>query len=149
MRALPKSNMQSDRVPRAIVFLAWGDAAVDATRACLEKSTLPPYPVYFLTNKSTDTRALGPDVKVVICDFGVDGKGRKSALLEWMPPEIELALFLDIDTVVLEDISMGFDMAEKFGIAIAHAPHNDLATFRDFQSRYENGCFVPALKVPL
>lgn len=126
--------MQPETVPRAIVFLAWGDDAVAATSACLEQSTLPPYPVYFLTDQSTDTSALGAEVRIVICNFGVDGKGRKSALLAWLPSEIETALFLDVDTIVLEDISLGFDMAEKFGIAISHAPHYDLGTFRNFQT---------------
>ena len=120
-------------VKRAIVFLAWGDKAVSETCKCLERSILLDCPVYFLTDEATDTAGLPEHVIVRICDFGVDGKGRKSALLAWLPPEIETALFLDIDTVVLDDISLGFDMAEKWGIAIAHAPHYDLASFRDFQ----------------
>ena len=41
-------------------------------------------------------------------------------------------LFLDTDTRVLEDILLGFEQAERYGIAMAQAPHYSLADVRGF-----------------
>ena len=50
-----------------------------------------------------------------------------------MPEEIQTALLLDADIRVIDDVSLGFEKAEKYGMAIVPAPHYSLADFRDFR----------------
>ncbi len=127
--------MRQDK--RAIVFLAWGDKAAPSIARCLNNSVLPDYPVYLITDVNTNTDALPSHVQVVPTTFTIAGNRRKNALLRDLPPGFETVLFLDIDTVVIDDISLGFDMAEKFGFAMAPAPHYDLGTFRNFRTIME------------
>ena len=49
-----------------------------------------------------------------------------------LPPDWETVLFLDTDTQVLMDVSLGFDKAERHGVAMAPAPHYSLGDFRTF-----------------
>jgi hypothetical protein len=45
---------------------------------------------------------------------------------------VDTLLFLDVDTRVVGDISLGFDKAERHGIAMAQAPHYSLDYFKSF-----------------
>lgn len=119
---------------RAIVFLAWGEKAINAIVRCLNDSFLIPYPIYLITDTETNTSALPDHVSIVITTFTIAGNRRKNALIRDLPPDLETVLFLDADTIVLDDVSLGFDMAEKFGIAMAPAPHYSLSHFRNFGS---------------
>jgi hypothetical protein len=127
----------NDPVPsgssRTIVFLTWGEAAIESVARCLRESTLPDYPIVVVTDAETRTDTLPDKVSVVRTDFRFSGKVRKSELLTALPDGLETVLFLDVDTVVMRDISLGFDMAETHGIAMAPAPHYSLADFRDFR----------------
>ena len=118
---------------RTIVFIAWGESAIGTMRRCLRESTLPDYPVLLVTDSETPTDDLPDGVRIVRRDTGFSGKVRKVALLTELPDDLETVLFLDVDTVVIDDISLGFDMAEKHGIAMAPAPHYSLADFRNFR----------------
>lgn len=119
---------------RTIVFLAWGEAAIDGVVRCLKESKLPDYPVFVITDEETPVQKLPAKVSVTRKNLHFfSGKVRKSALLSMLPEGLETVLFLDVDTIVLDDISLGFDMAEKHGIAMAPAPHYSLADFRNFQ----------------
>ncbi len=122
---------------RAIVFLAWGEKAMNAIVRCLDESTAFDYPVHLITDINTDTSVLPEDVIITITKFTIAGNRRKNALLRDLPPGFETVLFLDVDTIVLDDISLGFDMAEKFGIAMAPAPHYSLSHFRNFATIME------------
>ncbi len=128
-------NVAQDK--RAIVFLAWGKNAAAPIARCLSGCVLPDYPVYLITDTQTDTSALPAHVQVVATTFSIAGNRRKSALLRDLPDGLETVLFLDIDKVVIDDVSLGFDMAEKFGIAIAQAPHYDLGVLRNFKTIME------------
>jgi len=119
---------------RTVVFLAWGEAAISGVVRCLKKSALPDCPVIVVTDKETPARNLPDKVSIVRknLDFFA-GKVRKSALISVLPEGLETVLFLDADTIVLDDISLGFEMAELHGIAMAPAPHYSLADFRNFR----------------
>lgn len=119
---------------RAIVFLAWGDKAIAQIVRCLSESKLPDYPVYLITDVATNTDPLPKNVSIVLTEFTIAGNRRKNALIRDMPDGLETILFLDTDTVVLGDVSLGFDMAEKFGVAMAPAPHYSLGDFRNFRT---------------
>jgi hypothetical protein len=118
---------------RAIVFFAWGAEYIDHVARCVRESRLAEYPVFVSTDAVTDVGGLPPDITVVRRDCQFSGKVRKTELLTCLPEQIETALFLDADTRVIGDISLGFEKAERHGIAMVPAPHYSLADFRDFR----------------
>lgn len=118
---------------RAIVFFAWGADWIARAAACIRESRLPDYPIFVVTDTATDTGALPKNVEVVRLAFQLSGKARKAEFFARSPERIQTALFIDSDTRVIDDISLGFEKAEQHGIAIAPAPHYSLADFRDFR----------------
>ncbi len=123
--------------PRVIAFLVWGSAAVASVARCLAQSRLPDYPILLATDLETPTDALPPEVEIFRSPMAFSGKERKSALLDCLPPGLRTVLFLDADTIVVDDISLGFDKAEQHGMAMAPAPHYSLADFRGFRQIME------------
>lgn len=120
-------------IDRAIVFFAWGSDWIQRAAECIRESKLPDYPVFVVTDNATDTVGLPKNVEVVRLVFGLLGKARKAEFFSRLPQKIGTALFLDADIRIIDDISLGFEKAEKHGIAIAPAPHYSLADFRDFR----------------
>lgn len=118
---------------RAIVFFAWGADWMKRVADCIRESTLPEYPVFVVTDTETNTGVLPKNVEVLRLVFQLSGKARKAEFFVRLPEKISTALFIDADTRVVDDISLGFQKAETHGIAIAPAPHYSLADFRDFQ----------------
>ncbi|HST29846.1 MAG TPA: hypothetical protein VLK27_03285 [Chthoniobacterales bacterium] len=118
---------------RAIVFFAWGPDWIKRVADCIRESRLPDYPVFVITDTETDTAALPKNVEAVRLAFELSGKARKAEFFVRLSQKIGTALFIDADTRVIDDISLGFEKAEKHGIAIAAAPHYSLADFRDFR----------------
>jgi hypothetical protein len=118
---------------RAIVFFAWGAKHMGLVAECIRESQLPPYPIFVITDATTDVGGLAAGIEVVRRDSQLSGKARKTEFFTSVPKEIELALLLDADTRVIDDISLGFEKAEKHGMAIVPAPHYSLADFRDFR----------------
>lgn len=115
------------------MFFAWGADWIGRVAACIRESKLPDYPVFVVTDTTTDTEALPKNIEVVRLVFQLSGKARKAEFFVRSPEQIGTALFIDADTRVVDDISLGFDKAEQHGIAIAPAPHYSLADFRDFR----------------
>lgn len=115
------------------MFFAWGDEWIERTAACIRESKLPEYPVFVVTDATTDTKALAKNAEVVRLGFQLSGKARKAELFARSPAQIDTMLFIDADTRVVDDISLGFEKAEQYGIAIAPAPHYSLPDFRDFR----------------
>lgn len=118
---------------RAIVFLAWGDKHIQLVADCLRESRLPDHPVILMTDEATKVQGLSNDVDVVRCQSKLSGKARKTEFFNRIPQEIETVLLLDADTRVIDDVALGFEKAEKYGIAIVPAPHYSLADFRSFR----------------
>lgn len=117
---------------RAIVFMAWGADYIEHVASCLRESQMPPYPVYVITDHTSPTDSLPADVTVIRREFAFGGKLAKVELLAGLPEHLEIVLFLDVDTRVLADVSLGFEKAERHGLAMAAAPHYSLENFRDF-----------------
>ncbi len=106
------------KINRAIVFPAWGAEWVDRVSSCIRESQLPEYPLFVVTDATTNVDGLPREVVVVRRDCQLSGKARKTEFFNCLPDEIETALFLDADTRVIGDISFGFEKAEQHGIAI-------------------------------
>jgi hypothetical protein len=117
---------------RAILFIAWGDRYLEEVQRCIAESRLPDYPILLITDEETDTSAVTAPVTVIRRQFTYGGKERKAEALAALPEDLGTIVFLDVDTRVIGDISLGFDKAERYGIAMAPAPHYSLADFRSF-----------------
>ena len=117
---------------RAIVFPAWGAKHIGMVADCIHGSRLPEYPLFVITDESTPTEELPNQVKIVRCRCKLSGKARKAEFFNCLPEEIGTALLLDVDTRVIDDVSLGFEKAERHGLAIVPAPHYSLADFRSF-----------------
>ena len=76
--------------------------------------------------------------EVIRAQFETTGLLRKAEMLKFLPESYDAYLFLDSDTVVLEDISLGFEKAEKFSIAVSPAPHYSLDQFWGFDRILES-----------
>jgi hypothetical protein len=118
---------------RAIVFFAWGTDYVERVAACIRESRLPDYPIIVVTDTETSASGLPSRVEVVRLVFELSGKAKKAEFFGRVPEKFGTTVFLDADTRVIDDVSLGFEKAEKHGIAIAPAPHYSLADFRDFR----------------
>ncbi|HEV2363479.1 MAG TPA: hypothetical protein VGS12_04695 [Caulobacteraceae bacterium] len=118
---------------RAILYMAWGERHLaEGVRAAAE-SRLPPYPVFIITDEIT----AAPDdlgaAQLIRAPIGDAGKAAKLQLFDLAPKGFDSILFLDVDTRVLGDISLGFEKAEQHGMALAQATHYSLADFRNFR----------------
>jgi hypothetical protein len=56
----------------------------------------------------------------------------KSRLIDFVPARYDSFLFLDSDTKIIDDVSFGFEMAGRHGLAIAPAPNYNLAEYFNF-----------------
>lgn len=56
----------------------------------------------------------------------------KSRLIDLVPAQYETVLYLDCDTHIVGDISLGFAAARRHGIAMVPAPHYDLGNYWGF-----------------
>lgn len=117
---------------RAIAFMAWGEEYIGHIASCIRESMLPDYPIHVITDHATPVDALPDHVSVTRKDLGFEGKTAKLRMLADMPAHLDTVVFLDVDTRVLADITLGFDKAERHGIAMAPAPHYSLEHFRNF-----------------
>ena len=117
---------------RAIVFMAWGEEFIQHAAHCIGGPDFPDYPVYLLTDETSSAQSLPEHVTVIRRSFHFGGKLAKVELMRNLPEHLETVLFLDVDTQVLADISLGFDKAEQHGLAMAAAPHYSLEHFRNF-----------------
>ena len=113
--------------------MAWGAEYVEAIKRLVEESQLPDsYPLFLITDEHTKADGFGDWLDVIRIEFKLDGKARKCELPKHLPEGFDSMLFLDVDTRILGDISLGFEKAEKHGIAMAQAAHYSLEYFKDF-----------------
>src|SRR5689334_5896338 len=94
---------------RAIVFFAWGTDYIQQVVESIRESKLPSYTIFIITDSETQTRGVPANVELVRRDCHLSGKVRKAELLGQVPGEIGTALFLDADTRVIDDVSLGFE----------------------------------------
>jgi len=77
--------------------------------------------------------------RVVRHRFRLPGNLRKSEILDLLPRDYDSFLLLDADTRILMDISLGFEKAERFGIAAVMAPAYGLEHYFGFGERVLEG----------
>lgn len=117
---------------RAVVYLTWGDGQEAAVRGSVAGSRLP-YDVFWITD--SEPREPIEGVVVVPAEFSShDGHRPKSELARYLPGGYDSYLFLDSDTRVLGDVTLGFELAEKDGLAMVPAVKYSLAEYFDGRS---------------
>jgi hypothetical protein len=85
---------------RGVLYIVWGEKAEDA-----------------LSNSIEALKETNPDLPHKIIRVGEGGRLLdKSKMFHWSP--FDTTLYLDADTQVLSDLSFGFDMAERHGLAL-------------------------------
>lgn len=118
----------------AVIFLAWGEKYIKEVEHCIERSkAIQGFDRILITDEDTGLEQLGTDfTRIIRAPFTTGGFLRKTEMINYLPHEYDVYLFLDSDTIVIEDISLGFDKAEKFSIAVSPAPHYSLDQFWNF-----------------
>lgn len=116
---------------RAVIFLAWGEHYIQEVRQCLERSNLAIYDKFLITEKEYEGTYI-EGVNIISTDFKTEGFIRKSEMIDNIPEGYESYLFLDSDTIVLGDISFGFDKANQYGISLSPEPHYCLDRYFNF-----------------
>ena len=125
------SQPEPGRSRDAIIFLAWGSRYLGEVRRCLAADRhIAAYDKFLVTEAGTAPDI--PGLNIIDAEFAASGLLRKTELLDHIPPGYRSYLFLDSDTVVLDDISLGFERAARHGIAVAPAPHYSLDRFWKF-----------------
>ena len=118
----------------AVVFLAWGEKYIKEVESCIKQSkVIQEYEHILITDKSTNIDNLHCQfAEIVKATFETHGLLRKAEITRFLPDRYDAYLFLDSDTLVLEDVGLGFEKAEKFSIAASPAPHYSLDYFWGF-----------------
>ena len=116
-------------------FFAWGASYVRKTEECILKSKpIHRYDLILLTDQATDISSIEKWFKNVIrISFESSGLTRKAELTDHLPQNYDGFLLLDSDTIVLEDIHLGFEKAAKHGIAATPAYPYSLDAFFGFE----------------
>ena len=124
---------------RCIIFVAWGEDYIREVGECLRSSTqFPDYDLILITDRETELRTYAEALnRVIRVDFQLQGLLRKTEAFHYFPREYKSCLMLDSDTVILEDISYGFEVAEQHLVAVAPAPHYSLDHFWGFNKVME------------
>lgn len=119
---------------QAVVFLAWGEKHLREVESCVKQSkAIKGYDHILITDGNTDVKILTCNfTEVIKASFETEGLLRKAELINFLPDNYCSYLFLDSDTVVIDDISLGFQKAERFDIAVSPAPHYSLDYFWGF-----------------
>jgi hypothetical protein len=106
---------------RAVIWVNWGTSEELMLQRSTKSAEAHTNADFFVISDSE--LHLPESVKRIPHQFSSRGFARKAeALAHAVPGGYSTYLFLDADTVVLDDISFGFEQAKRFGIAIAAAP---------------------------
>jgi hypothetical protein len=119
---------------RAIVWFCWGERfigeAMDSARSAMaiEADRI------LITDAEGATHAGGNPAFTSIIQTRLIHVNNldKSRLIDLLPDGYDTFLFLDTDTKIVGDVSLGFEKAEQHGIAMAPAPNYNLPEFFDF-----------------
>jgi hypothetical protein len=121
---------------RAIVWFCWGkrfvaDAIVSArATAAVEADRL----IIVDRENAALAETSGVFNTILPVDLEFHNNLEKSRLIDLLPRSYDSYLYLDSDTRVFGDLSLGFESAETYGVAIAPEPNYDLGAFFGFGS---------------
>jgi hypothetical protein len=119
---------------RAVVWFSWGERfiseAIDSARsaAAIEADR------FLITDAEGAQYAKDNPAftSIVQTQFVRANNLEKSRLIDLLPDGYDTFLYLDTDTKIVGDVSLGFEKAERHGIAMAPAPNYNLPEFFNF-----------------
>jgi hypothetical protein len=119
---------------KAIVWLCWGTRFIEEAAASARSTTAIEADRFLITD--ADGAAAAKDMteftSIVPIALLHGNNLEKSRLIDFLPAGYETFLFLDTDTRIVGDVSLGFAKAQRHGIAMAPAPNYNLAEFFGF-----------------
>lgn len=118
---------------RAILYVAYGNKFLEFIHKAIQSPQFPEYPIYLLTDKRTPIESSDLFHEILRIDFELEGHLRKSELVKILPDEEITFLYLDTDTIILDDVSLGFEKAEQYGMAVTQAPVYSMDNYELFQ----------------
>lgn len=121
---------------RAIVYMVWGEKYIQQACESARSASFMGIPLILITDEGG--REFLPrdhpfDRLQFVENFRSYDMRVKSTLYKYLPREFDSFLFLDSDTHILKDVSLGFDKAEQYGIALCPATHYCLSSHHDFR----------------
>jgi hypothetical protein len=119
---------------RAIVWLCWGERFVREAIASARSAASIAADRILITDAAGAACAAadGAFTSVVPTQVVHGNNLEKSRLIDLVPPGYDAFLYLDTDTRIVGDVSLGFDKAERHGIAMAPAPNYNLSEYFGF-----------------
>ena len=106
-----------------MVFVARGEQFIRQVVSFIQKSkAIHEHDIILITDEDTALDGIPTNVTHVIrVSFETDRLLRKADLIKFLPRGYDVYLYLDSDTVVIEDNSLEFEKADAFEIALAPA----------------------------
>lgn len=120
---------------RAIVYMAWGEKYIQQACQNARSASFMKIPIILITDSANRHLVAQNhpfnEIKVIEKFRSYDMLS-KSTIFDIAPQEYDSLLYLDTDTVIIKDISFGFEQAEKHGIALCPATSYCLPSHHDF-----------------
>ncbi len=119
---------------RAIVWFCWGERfineAIDSARSAV---SIAADRILITDAPGAQYAEDNPAFTSIVRTQLIHGNNlEKSRLIDLLPAGYDTFLYLDTDTKIIGDVSLGFAKAEQHGIAMAPAPNYNLAEFFNF-----------------
>jgi lipopolysaccharide biosynthesis glycosyltransferase len=123
---------------KAVAYVFWGDDRLtELLRSVASVRKHVTADIIAITDSETANRIAPHRAafdRIITHNFKDYSNLAKSDVYTLVPPEFASFLYLDIDTVVLGDISYGFSQAARYGVAATIAPHYNLEYYWGFDS---------------
>jgi hypothetical protein len=119
---------------RAIIWFCWGTRFVEEAAASARSTANIDADRFLVTDaEGAATAKDAPEfTSIISIELLHRNNLEKSRLVDFLPAGYETFLFLDTDTRITGDVSLGFAKAQRHGIAMAPAPNYNLGEFFGF-----------------
>ena len=119
---------------KAIIWFCWGTRFIEEAAVSARSTAAIEADRFLVTDAEGAAAAKDMTEFTSIIRIGLVHRNNleKSRLIDVLPAGYETFLFLDTDTRIVGDVSLGFDKAQRHGIAMAPAPNYNLAEFFGF-----------------
>ena len=121
---------------RAIVYMVWGERSIAEAARNASSATFVGLPLVLITDAASQgfIPKEHPFSHIRLVEkFRSHDMLNKSTLWDHLPEAFNSFLYLDSDTVILKDVSFGFEQAEKYGFAASQATSYCLPSHHDFR----------------
>src|SRR5262249_44704388 len=131
---------------RAIVWLCWGERFIrEAAASARSAAEIDADRILITDAAGAASAADQPEfTSIVTIELVHANNLEKTRLIDVLPAGYHSYLYLDSDTRIVGDVTLGFAGAERHGIAMAPAPNYNLPEFFNFARIMEHVGIEPA-----